>query len=107
MFREIQTEQERILSVRDLIVRELRRQADIVENYPQSWSIQDVQERLSFTRWAQHGVGSSALRKRHRELCHEVADVYDELEVTKSQGAAPPSAERLRAIADKLSEAEL
>jgi hypothetical protein len=107
MLRELKTEQERTLSVRDLIVRELRRNADVVENYPHSWSISDVAERLVFTRWEQHGTEWSALRKRHRELWHEVADAYGELEVTASQGAGPPPAERLRDLAERLESAEL
>jgi hypothetical protein len=107
LLHELRTGKERISSVRDLIVRELRRNADVVENYPQSWSITDVAERLVFIRWEQYGTEWSVLRKRHRELWDEVADAYGELEVTASQGAGPPPAERLRDLAERLESAEL
>lgn len=108
MFREIQTREQAILSVRDLTARELRSNASAVENYEKKlWSIGNVQEQLQFGKWDGHAAEWAALRRRNQALWHEVADAYEALRKTQGVGAVPPNSADLFDLARRLEEAKL
>jgi hypothetical protein len=104
---ESRTHKERVLSVRDLTVRELRQNGAYVELYEKGeWSPQNVAQALEFGKWDGHATEWSALRRHNLALWNEVADAYTKLRATaRSAGAPTVTSEELRELADRLSEA--
>lgn len=107
MLRELREHEQQILTVRDLIVRELRQNARVCEGFHRDgWGIQGVQSHIRDQQWSGHATEWSVLRKGNPALWHEVADVYEALDETKRRGVAPPSEETLNDLADRLERAK-
>jgi hypothetical protein len=110
MLRELRTNEQRILSVRDQIVRELRRNLHACKDFHESArrpTIDVVQRGISVEAWHQYRTEGSILRKRNIGVWNEVSDVYDQFERTLATGKTPPLPAAVAALADRLERADL
>ena len=108
VLREVRTGEQHMESARHLLARELRQNAHCAGQYEdEQWSIQNIQQRLKTDSWEQYAAEWGALRGKHPDLWHEVADAYDALERTKNYGAAPPPRASLLNLAERLEKARL
>lgn len=108
LLRELRTHEQEVLSARDLLVRELRANAEVCRQYhAENLAIQTVQDQLSVERWDQFATGWSALRRRHTDLWNEVADAYEGFARTKKRQQPPPDHRWIENIATRLQEARL
>ena len=107
LLRELRTHEQEILTVRDLIARELRVNERVLARYYGGLGIHGVMGHIQTSAWDQSAHKWSALRKRNGALWNEIADVYEELRATNSRGAPPPAQGRLDQLATRLEEAEI
>jgi hypothetical protein len=108
LLRELRTHEQHVLSVRDLIVRELRINASVLDVSERGDAyVYEVARKLQTDRWAQHATEWSALRRKHAALWGEIADAYEALVQTKVASSDPPSCAHLRDLADRLEKAEI
>jgi hypothetical protein len=126
MLREFRTLEQRTLTARDLIARELRHNAAVVADAerihdsvfgvlePQySWPFDSsagwkaVRDRIDLTRWRQHGLDLAMLRRRNPDLWTAVGDAYDALALGVSADEAGITSDALSALSERLFQASL
>ena len=109
LLREARTLKQKIIASRDLLVRELRHNARIIEEYDHGAAGQmgNIQITLKSDRWQQGATEWSVLRRSNEALWSEIADAYDGIELTRGTAAQPPTSAHLTDLAQRLSEAQI
>jgi hypothetical protein len=95
-------------ALRDLIVRELRANADLVRQHQtEHLAIQTVREQLRTAQWERHAPDIAVLWHGNRDLLKEVGDAYEGFILTRERGIAPPDGVYLTDLARRFEEAEI
>jgi hypothetical protein len=108
LLRELRTHEQRVLSIRALIARELRENAKVVEvSERKAAYVYEIAHKIQTERWTRHAAEWSALRRKNVELWAEIADAYEALTRAKTEFSAPPASSSLRDLADRLDAAQI
>jgi hypothetical protein len=110
MLKELRTHEQQILAARELLVRELLQNAQLVEEYDQGkWGVGHLQTMFRSERWQQGATEWSALRRSNEALWNEIADAYEAMDRVRTMGGAatPPTSAQLSHLAERLSEAKI
>jgi len=87
-----------------IVSRELRACADIAKRCEQGHvHVPEAVAKLPTMEWVnRRGEMGQQMRDDHRDLWHDMNDMYGELETAKRNGGYPPSSAALRALATRL-----
>jgi hypothetical protein len=108
VIREVKTHERQILATRDVLARELRQNAQVLESYERDeWMMGNTQSMLRTERWHETATKWSVLRSSNEELWEEVADAYEAIQRTKDMAAEPPVSTNLVDLAGRLCEAKI
>ncbi len=114
LLRELRTHEQHVLSVRDLIVRELRHNAVMTRHFERGeWKMVSYGATVRLDAWERHSASWSALRRKHPALWDDSADAYEQLRSVKDAdpvGIVPvdvPTSQALDGLMRRLGEAKL